>query len=70
MSLSIIRLPTVIQQTGLKRSTIYKMICEDKFPKQIDLGGGRAVGWLESDVQNWIEQRLRASRLVSTGEAA
>ena len=62
MPYNILRLPEVKNQTGLSRSTIYQRISEENFPKQIDLGG-RAVGWLESDIQNWIEQRLAASRM-------
>jgi prophage regulatory protein len=62
MVYNILRLPQVKTQTGLSRSAIYQRISKQKFPKQIGLGG-RAVGWLESDVQNWIKQRLAASRL-------
>jgi prophage regulatory protein len=62
MAYNILRLPQVKSQTGLSRSAIYQRISEQKFPKQIDLGG-RAVGWLESDIQNWIKQRLAASRM-------
>ncbi len=63
MNQVILRLPQVKTQTGLSRSTLYKLISLGSFPKQIDLGGGRAVGWLESDIQNWIRQRLAASRM-------
>ncbi len=59
---SIVRLPEVKSQTGLSRSSIYQRIAEDNFPKQINLGG-RAVGWLESDIQNWIKERIAESRL-------
>ena len=62
MAYQILRLPQVKNQTGLSRSAIYQRISEQRFPKQIDLGG-RAVGWLESDIQNWIKQRLAASRM-------
>jgi len=59
---NVLRLPDVKSQTGLSRSSIYQRIAEDNFPKQINLGG-RAVGWLESDIQNWIKERLAESRL-------
>jgi prophage regulatory protein len=62
MAYNILRLPQVKTQTGLSRSAIYQRISEESFPKQIGLGG-RAVGWLESDIQNWIKQRLAASRM-------
>ncbi len=58
----VLRLPDVKLQTGLSRSAIYQRIANHKFPRQINLGG-RAVGWLESDIQNWIKERLAESRL-------
>ena len=59
----ILRLPEVKSQTGLSRSSIYQRIAECSFPKQFSLGGGRAVGWLEEDIQNWIKECLAESRM-------
>ena len=56
----IMRLPQVMKDTGLARSTIYKKITENTFPKQISLGA-KSVGWVEADVQEWIEKRIRES---------
>ena len=63
-SLSILRLPTVRARTGLSRSTIYLRVTEGTFPKPVSLGG-RAVGWLEHEVQGWLEQRIAASRAAA-----
>jgi len=60
--LCILRLKQVENRTGLKRSTIYNRISLGSFPKQISLGGSRAIGWLESEVNEWIQQRLTHSR--------
>ena len=62
MALSIVRLPAVMAQVGLSRSTIYLRISERKFPRSISLGG-RAVGWVQSDIQGWLEQCLAESRV-------
>lgn len=51
--MKIMRLKEVIECTGLGRSSIYSFIASGDFPKSIHLGG-RAVGWLESEVNNWI----------------
>lgn len=59
---SILRLPTVKARTGLSRSTIYLRISEGRFPKPISLGGGRAVGWIESEINHWLNQQIQASR--------
>jgi len=57
----ILRLPQVKQRTGLSRSTIYSFIKDGRFKAPISLGA-RAVGWLESDVSEFIEERIKASR--------
>jgi len=59
----ILRLKDVIAMTGLSRSTIYLRMEQDKFPQQINLGS-RAVGWISSEIKEWIEERIRESRLV------
>jgi prophage regulatory protein len=49
-----------IQQiTALSKSTIYRLISEGNFPKQVKVGK-RAVVWVRSDVSNWMDQRLSA----------
>ena len=53
----IIRLKDVLGNTGLKRSTLYKYITEGTFPKPISLGD-RAVGWVESEIHEWILARI------------
>ena len=53
----IIRLKEVTYSTGLARSTIYKYIGEGTFPKSVSLGD-RSVGWIDSEVQEWILARI------------
>lgn len=55
--MKIIRLKQVMDVTGLARSTIYKHIADGVFPGAIPLGG-RSVGWLESEIQDWIAARI------------
>ena len=61
MADSILRLPAVKTRTGLSRSTIYLRVSQGTFPKPVSLGG-RAVGWLEAEVQEWLQRRIEASR--------
>lgn len=61
MAITILRLPAVKERTALSRSTIYLRIANNEFPAPISLGG-RAVGWLEEDINNWLEQKVEASR--------
>lgn len=55
--MKVLRLAQVMDSTGLGRSTIYKYISEGKFPTPLQLSE-RCVGWLESEVQQWIQSRL------------
>ena len=57
MEQHILRLPTVKAITGLSRSTIYLRMSESSFPRQVNLGS-RAVGWLASEIDHWIEEKL------------
>ena len=59
MNARILRLPDVENTTGLKRSSIYSYIKDGRFPKPVPLGT-RAVGWLQSDIENWINQKTEA----------
>ena len=61
MTTAILRLPQVKARTGLSRSTIYLRISEGHFPKPISLGG-RAVGWVESEVDDWLIRQIESSR--------
>ena len=49
----IIRRREVEQTVGLSRSAIYRRIAEGSFPRPIPISGGRAVGWLASEVQEF-----------------
>ena len=61
-----LRLRQVSQLTGLGRSMIYQMQAEGRFPQRIKLGQ-RAVGWLESEVRDWLAKRIETSRGTQRG---
>lgn len=56
-----LRLPQVKVRTGLSRSSLYAKISRGEFPPPINLGA-RAVGWLESEVDEWISDCVNDSR--------
>jgi prophage regulatory protein len=63
----VLRRKQVESRTGLSRSTIYARIAAGTFPKPIDLGGGRAVGWIAAEIDAWINSRIKASREMNQG---
>ncbi|TMN68086.1 transcriptional regulator [Pseudoalteromonas sp. S1727] len=53
----LIKLKEVIEKTSLGRSTIYELMTDGRFPKQVSLGA-KSVAWLESEVDDWIMERI------------
>ncbi|MFO1319012.1 MAG: AlpA family transcriptional regulator [Burkholderiales bacterium] len=66
---SVLRLRSVMDRTGLARSTIYERMRDGSFPRQFTLGE-RCVGWLASDIDAWIESRVDASRATARLESS
>lgn len=52
-----LRLPEVLSRTGLSRSTIYVRLEQGRFPQPVSLGA-RAVGWIETEVDEWMRERI------------
>ena len=61
-----LRLSDVKERTGLSRSTIYLSISKNTFPRPISLGA-RCVGWLESEIEGWIQSRIQ-NRSIQVSE--
>jgi len=40
---------------NIGKTRLYQLIKNEGFPPGIKIGGGARVGWLASDVQNWID---------------
>ncbi|NRA53743.1 MAG: AlpA family transcriptional regulator [Gammaproteobacteria bacterium] len=66
MSKKFIRLPEVKSKTGLSRSSIYLRMSNDEFPQSISLGS-RAIGWLDADIEQWLDECISASKAASHG---
>lgn len=49
----IIRMKTVLDRTGLSRSTLYRKMAEGSFPRSVKLGQ-HSAGWHESAINEWI----------------
>ena len=62
-----LRLPAVEDRTGLKRAQLYSLSRDGLFPRPIKIGS-RSSAWLQSEVELWMETRVRESR-SSSGNA-
>ena len=52
-----LRLPQVMQQVGLSKPQLYKLIARNQFPSQIKICSRISV-WLESDVVEWMQEQV------------
>jgi prophage regulatory protein len=62
MGNKILRLPGVRERVGLSRSSIYARAADGTFPQPIKIGGQRAIGWLENEIEEWLDLQIKNSR--------
>lgn len=55
----VLRRPEVTARTGLGKSSLYAQMQAGTFPRSVNLGP-RAVGWIESEIDAWIDDRIAA----------
>ncbi|BBB66546.1 hypothetical protein UNDYM_2293 [Undibacterium sp. YM2] len=66
---TVLRLPKLKKKLELSASSVYNKLdtnskyFDESFPKPIRLGG-KAVGWIEAEVDSWLESRPRATQKV------
>lgn len=53
----ILRINTVLERTGLSRSTLYRKIQEGSFPRQVRIAA-RCAGWRESSLKEWLKNPM------------
>ena len=57
-SYCVLRMKDLPKKIGFQPSTIYELIAKGKFPAPFKLvSGGRAAGWLETTIDDWIADR-------------
>lgn len=61
MSQSFIRLSEVQRRTGYSKAWIYRLLKEQRFPQSVKIGS-RSIAFVESEVDDWINQRIAESR--------
>jgi prophage regulatory protein len=58
---TLLREPKVLAKTGYSHSTLWAKVAEGKFPApvRLDGDGGRAVAWVESEIDDLIEAAIK-----------
>ena len=54
-----LRINDVVATVGLSRATIYRMIANDQFPKQVRITQ-QCIGWWQPAIDEWVRSRLSA----------
>lgn len=63
-ALAIMRRKQVEARTGRSRSSIYADMAAGTFPKPVKIGP-RAVGWIESEISDWLNAQVEQSRRIA-----
>jgi len=58
MGEKLLRRVDVLQRCGISVSTLYRLMAIGKFPKNVNISE-RAVAWSNSEIEQWIEERMR-----------
>lgn len=61
MRKNLIRMPEVLKRIGLGKAWVYRLISQGAFPKPVKIGS-RSVAFIESEIDEWINQRIAESR--------
>ena len=57
----LLRLPAVLERTGMSRTRLYASLAKGDFPRPVKLGSSpssRAIGFVESEIDAWINARI------------
>ena len=65
----LLRIESVLDATGLSRSRLYEKMKAGEFPLSVPIGE-RNKGWVESEVDDWIDKQIAKRDEVSSGDAA
>lgn len=65
--LQLLRLPQVCKVTGLSRAMIYRLQAAQRFPQSVRITV-HAVGWVETEVQEWLALRAASRSRASPSQ--
>ena len=67
----IIRMNELVNEVGYAKSTIHALAKDGQFPAPFKLTpNGRAIGWFEETIDQWLQEMARAAYATHTGKGA
>ncbi|EFG1479070.1 TPA: AlpA family transcriptional regulator [Escherichia coli] len=60
-ALKVILLSEVLKRTGYSKAWVYALMSRGQFPQSVKIGA-RAIAFIESEIDDWIDQRIAESR--------
>ena len=61
--IKLLRLREVCKMCGLSRSSIYRMISDERFPEGVAIEGLRRRAWPIGQIENWIKKQAAKSAM-------
>ena len=60
-SVRLLRLPAVIELTGMSRTTVYRLVREKKFPQPVHVAVPKMSVWPSDVIDQWVQTQLDAN---------
>ena len=62
LPIRMLTMPQVADKIGLGRTKIHEMMASGEFPRSVSIGGGRAMRFVESEIDQWLLDQIQKSR--------
>ena len=59
----LLRLPEVLERVPFRKTTLYRLMREGSFPKNIQLGSNM-VAWVASEIEEWINTQIKNRKVL------
>ena len=57
-SVKLLRLPAIMEMTGISESSVYRLVREKKFPQPVHVAVPKMTVWPSDVVEQWVQEKL------------
>ena len=61
-SVKLLRLPAIMEMTGISRSSVYRRVQENKFSKPVHVAVPKMTVWPSDVIEQWVQDQLSEGR--------